>query len=54
MSAECYICRKPIDRIFIFTTSKGSYKMCQECMKLARKIVIKTIEENEALEKENS
>ena len=40
MRRGCFICGKGMDRIFIFSTPEGKYKLCRGCCEMVKHIAV--------------
>ena len=48
MNKGCFICRKPVDKVFIFKTPENTYKLCRNCMVIANRLKIDINKEKES------
>jgi hypothetical protein len=53
MRKGCFVCGKGMDRIFIFSTPEGKYKLCRGCFEMAKHIAANAeVVEDEEIEDE--
>ena len=49
MRKGCFVCGKGMDRIFIFSTPEGKYKLCRGCFEMVKRTVanVEVVEDKE-------
>lgn len=53
MRRGCFVCGKSMDRIFIFSTPEGKYKLCRGCFEMVKHVAANTeVVEDEEIETE--